>query len=175
MIYPRYYKLAPEKVIRLEPNQIFVFGSNLRGRHGAGAALDAAVYFGAVEGQGSGLQGRSLAVPTKDRYMKPLSSTDVRQSIRASVLDVLQKNHSTELVFSAVGCGFAGHHPEDIAAVFCTEEVWPAYITSRIHLPPVFMRHVCLHLTRRMLHLMNATDMQAFYSMQDAARLYLPA
>lgn len=47
-------------------NTVFVFGSNPEGRHGAGAAKIARVHFGAVYGQGEGLQGHSYAIPTKD-------------------------------------------------------------------------------------------------------------
>jgi len=47
-------------------NTVFVFGSNPEGRHGAGAAKVARVHFGAVYGQGEGLQGHSYAIPTKD-------------------------------------------------------------------------------------------------------------
>lgn len=48
------------------PDTVFVFGSNPEGRHGAGAAKTARLQFGAVYGQGEGLQGRSYAIPTKD-------------------------------------------------------------------------------------------------------------
>lgn len=52
--------------IQPAPDIIFVFGSNVEGRHGAGAAKNARLRFGAVYGQGEGLQGRSYAIPTKD-------------------------------------------------------------------------------------------------------------
>ena len=53
-------------------HEIFVFGSNLAGRHGAGAAKEARLSWGAIYGQGVGLQGYSYAIPTKSQYMKPL-------------------------------------------------------------------------------------------------------
>ena len=53
--------------------EIFVFGSNLAGRHGKGGALTARVHHGAVYGQGEGLQGRSYAIPTKDLDLRILS------------------------------------------------------------------------------------------------------
>ena len=56
-----------------EAMKIFVFGSNLAGRHGAGAALDARRYHGAVYGVGEGLMGNAYAIPTKDRALKPRS------------------------------------------------------------------------------------------------------
>ena len=61
-MYNREY--TSERIIRLEPNEIFVFGSNLAGAHGGGAARIALDCFGAVWGQGVGLQGQSYAIPT---------------------------------------------------------------------------------------------------------------
>ena len=59
--YPLY---TPENITELRENEIFVFGSNLRGMHGSGAARVAMNRFGAVWGKGVGLQGRSYAIPT---------------------------------------------------------------------------------------------------------------
>lgn len=56
--------------IKPEPDVIFVFGSNPEGRHGAGAAKVARLQFGAVYGQGEGLQGNAYALPTKDLRVK---------------------------------------------------------------------------------------------------------
>ena len=61
-MYNREY--TPERIIELKPNEIFVFGSNLAGSHGGGAAQLAYKRFGAVWGQGVGLQGQSYAIPT---------------------------------------------------------------------------------------------------------------
>ena len=57
-------RTTPEFITSLEPNEIFVFGSNLRGMHGGGAAYIAYRKFGAIMGQGVGLQGQSYAIPT---------------------------------------------------------------------------------------------------------------
>ncbi len=70
------------------PDVVFVFGSNPEGRHGAGAAKIAKLYFGAVYGQGEGLQGRSYAIPTKDLRVKQnngfksIPSGEITKSIR---------------------------------------------------------------------------------------------
>jgi hypothetical protein len=58
-------RFTPEKIEKLNPNQIFVFGSNEKGIHGKGAALQAKKVFGAVQGCGFGLTGNSFAIPTK--------------------------------------------------------------------------------------------------------------
>lgn len=71
-----------------EPDVIFVFGSNPEGRHGAGAAKTARLYFGAKYGQGEGPQGRSYAIPTKDLRVtenhgfRSISAERITQSIR---------------------------------------------------------------------------------------------
>ena len=63
-LYIMKYKYTPEFIDELESNEIFVFGSNLAGMHGGGAARFAYKRFGAVWGQGVGLQGQSYAIPT---------------------------------------------------------------------------------------------------------------
>ena len=96
---------------------IFVFGSNLAGRHGKGAALFARRYHGAIYGQGIGLQGNSYAIPTKDANLKTLSL----HSIERHILDfkIFSSNHP-ELLFNItrVGCGLAGYTDEVIAPMF---------------------------------------------------------
>ena len=57
-------RYTPERITELKPNEVFVFGSNLNGYHGGGAARIAMDKFGAVWGQGVGLQGQSYAIPT---------------------------------------------------------------------------------------------------------------
>ena len=62
---------------------IFVFGSNLAGRHGAGAARFAVLHHGAIYGQGIGLQGQSYGIPTKDWQVETLPLVDVAQHVEA--------------------------------------------------------------------------------------------
>lgn len=61
----RNYRTTPEHIVILAENEIFVFGSNLGGKHNGGAACTARLKFGAIQGQGVGLQGQSYAIPTK--------------------------------------------------------------------------------------------------------------
>lgn len=105
--------------------EIFTFGSNLAGRHGAGAALFARQNHGAVTGRGVGRQGSSYAIPTKDgRYGASLSDPKQTLSIdeiRPYVDDFIQHaNDHPELTFklTAIGCGLAGYKPEQIAPLF---------------------------------------------------------
>ncbi len=96
---------------------VFVFGSNLAGVHGAGAARYALQHEGAIRGLGKGHHGNSYALPTKDHEIRSLS---LRQ-IRAYVLEFLgyAMTHP-ELVFKVtrIGCGLAGFKDLDIAPLF---------------------------------------------------------
>lgn len=97
--------------------QIFVFGSNLAGRHGKGAAKFALEKFGAKYGQGWGLQGSSYAIPTKDYSLRTLPLWKIALSIME--FTAYAKLHS-ELQFNVtrVGCGLAGYTEDEIAPLF---------------------------------------------------------
>jgi hypothetical protein len=96
---------------------IFVFGSNLAGRHGKGAALHARQHHGAIYGQGEGLQGSSYGIPTKDERLRTLPLETVRDHVER--FKGFARQHP-ELTFevTAIGCGLAGYKPEDIAPFF---------------------------------------------------------
>jgi len=110
-------RFTPENINQLAPNEIFVFGSNLAGIHGAGAARLAFDRFGAVWGVGIGHQGKSYALPTKDKDINTLSLPEITNH----VVDFLEyaKNHP-EFTFlvTKIGCGLAGWDVEDIAPCF---------------------------------------------------------
>lgn len=120
-------RITPNHIQQLAPGQIFVFGSNLAGMHGGGAARAARLYFGAKMGQGVGLQGQSYAIPTMQGGV---------ETIRPYVDDFIRyaKAHP-ELTFlvTRIGCGIAGFDADDIAPLF--EE---AKTVSNIHLPQDF-------------------------------------
>lgn len=96
---------------------IFVFGSNLAGRHGKGAALHARKVHGAVYGVGVGPTGSAYAIPTKDERIKTLPL----ERIEIHVADFLNyaKDHP-ELTFlvTRIGCGLAGYKDHQIAPMF---------------------------------------------------------
>lgn len=96
---------------------IFVFGSNLAGRHGKGAAKIAKDKFGAVYGVGQGLTGQSYAIPTKDKVLKALSIKEINQYVLEFSSFVESNSHLTFFI-TAVGCGLAGYKDEDIAPLF---------------------------------------------------------
>jgi hypothetical protein len=96
---------------------IFVFGSNLAGRHGKGAALYARQHHGAVYGRGMGLQGNSYAIPTKDARLNSLPLDEIRRYV--DEFKAFASAHP-EMIFqvTAIGCGLAGYTPEKIAPLF---------------------------------------------------------
>jgi hypothetical protein len=96
---------------------IFVFGSNLAGRHGKGAALHARQKCGAVYGQGVGLQGSSYAIPTKDEQLRTLPLDRIRMYV--AEFRAFAAAHQ-ELIFevTAIGCGLAGYNVSQIAPMF---------------------------------------------------------
>lgn len=96
---------------------IFVFGSNLAGRHGKGDALIARRKHGAIYGQGEGLQGNSYGLPTKDAFIRSLPLAEVKKSVERFL--VFARAHP-EMNFDvqAVGCRLAGFTPAQIAPMF---------------------------------------------------------
>ena len=117
-------RTPPAFITSLEPNEIFVFGSNLKGLHGGGAAYVAYRKFGAVMGQGVGLQGQSYAIPTMQGGV---------ETIRPYVENFISfARQHTELTFlvTRIGCGIAGFTDEDIAPLFA-----PAHHADNIVLP----------------------------------------
>lgn len=96
---------------------IFVFGSNLAGRHGKGAALYARQHHGAIYGQGVGLQGSSYAIPTKDGRLHTLPLTIINMYVDA-FKQFATKHPEMAFQVTAIGCGLAGYKPEEIAPMF---------------------------------------------------------
>jgi hypothetical protein len=96
---------------------IFVFGSNLAGRHGAGAAKWAVENRGARWWQGIGLQGNSYGIPTKDENIVTLS-LDRIQGYVDDFLRFAEDNPDMTFQLTPIGCGLAGLTPEQIAPMF---------------------------------------------------------
>ena len=105
-------RIAPSYISKLAPNEVFVFGSNLEGMHGGGAALTAYKKFGAVWGQGVGLQGQSYAIPTMQGGV---------ETIKPYVDEFIQfarKHPDLRFLVTPIGCGIAGFKPSQIAPLF---------------------------------------------------------
>lgn len=96
---------------------IFVFGSNLAGRHGKGAALAARKEHGAEYGVGIGRTGNAYAIPTKDKHLQSLSLGEIERHV---IYFINYAWDHPDLAFNvtAIGCGLAGYKPEQIAPFF---------------------------------------------------------
>lgn len=109
-MYNREY--TPERITELKPNEIFVFGSNLAGSHGGGAARLAYNRFGAIWGQGVGLQGQSYAIPTMQGGVETIEPY-VEQFI-----DFAFRHRELKFLVTRIGCGIAGFTAYEIAPLF---------------------------------------------------------
>ena len=117
MPYLNYSYHADGEAPEVSTGMIFVFGSNLAGRHGAGAALLAHEKFGAVLGRGSGPMGKSYGIPTKDKNLRRLGLAEIK--IHAYNFMVYAEAHPKARFFiTRVGCGLAGYKNEQIAPLF---------------------------------------------------------
>ena len=112
-------RITPNYITRLEPNEIFVFGSNLAGFHGGGAARIAYEQFGAEWGVGAGRTGQCYAIPTMQGGV---------ETIRPCVNEFIEyaKQHP-EWIFlvTRIGCGIAGFTDEQIAPLFAAARDLP--------------------------------------------------
>lgn len=98
-------------------DRIFCFGSNLAGRHGAGAAKDARLFHGAIYGKGIGLQGKSYAIPTKDENLRTLPIEAIQVHV-SKFMAFARQNPEMEFEVTKIGCGLAGYTPADIGPLF---------------------------------------------------------
>ena len=105
-------KITPTNITELKPNEVFVFGSNMKGMHIGGAARVAAEKFGAEWGNPIGLQGQSYAIPTMFKDVE-----DIKPYVESFIK--FAEEHS-ELFFyvTLIGCGIAGFKPSEIAPLF---------------------------------------------------------
>lgn len=104
--------ITPNHITELKPNEIFVFGSNLQGYHGGGAARLAMNQWGAVWGQGTGLQGQTYAIPTMQGGIGTIRPY-IDQFIKFA-----QNDPEKTFLVTEIGCGIAGFRPADIAPLF---------------------------------------------------------
>ena len=109
-MYNREY--TPDMISALKENEIFVFGSNLGGMHGGGAARAAYNRFGAVWGQGVGLQGQSYAIPTMQGGVETI------KPYVDEFIGFAQAHPEYKFLVTRIGCGIAGFRDEQIAPLF---------------------------------------------------------
>lgn len=117
-------------------DEVFVFGSNVAGVHGKGAARTALEKYGAIYGIGVGAAGRSYAIPTKDKHIQTMSLRDIKPYID-QFLEYARLNHNTKFFVTAVGCGLAGYSMYEMAPMF-------AAATDNCRLPPEWVNVITL-------------------------------
>lgn len=115
-------------ITRLAPNEIFVFGSNLAGMHGGGAAWIAQKLFGAIPGVGVGIQGQSYGIPTMQGGVETIAPY-VDQFV-----EYAKEHPQLKFLVTPIGCGIAGFTPEEIAPLFAN-----ALSVKNILLPESFV------------------------------------
>lgn len=125
-------RTTPDDIKKLEQGHIFVFGSNLSGRHGKGAAKTA-LGWGAKWGQAAGLQGRTYGIPTKDASIRRTLTIKEIKPFVDEFIEFSKNNPNLIFLVTEVGCGLAGHKQKDIAPLFLN-----AVDVENIYLPEKF-------------------------------------
>lgn len=105
-------RYTPENITSLDKDEIFVFGSNLRGLHHGGAARIAHERFGAIMGQGVGLQGQSYAIPTMQGGVETI------KPYVDEFIELAREWDQITFLVTRIGCGIAGFTDEQIAPLF---------------------------------------------------------
>ena len=118
-------RTTPERITSLGSNEIFVFGSNLAGMHGGGAAWIAYRKFGAIMGQGVGLQGRSYGIPTMQGGVETI------KPYVDEFIEFAKSRQDLTFLVTRIGCGIAGFTDEEISPLF-----EKAHEVANIVLPP---------------------------------------
>ncbi len=117
-------EFTPDMISELKENEIFVFGSNLGGFHGGGAARAALNHFGAIWGQGVGLQGRSYAIPTMH------GGVDAIKPYVDEFIDFARQHQQYKFLVTRIGCGIAGFTVAEMAPLFSEAIDLPNVILS---------------------------------------------
>ncbi len=128
-----YLKYTPENITSLEEDEVVVFGSNLAGAHYGGAAYTAVKRFGAIMGQGVGMQGQSYAIPTMQGGVETI------KPYVDEFIELAREWDQTTFYVTRIGCGIAGFKDEEIAPLF--DEAMDLY---NVRLPESFA-----HIIRR--------------------------
>jgi len=112
-------EFTPERITSLRADEVFVFGSNLAGMHGGGAAYAAFQKFGAVWGCGVGLQGQSYAIPTMQGGVETI------KPYVDEFIDFARSRPDLFFYVTRIGCGIAGFADAEIAPLFAAARAVP--------------------------------------------------
>jgi len=111
-------RITPNNIKSLKDNEIFVFGSNESGIHGAGAAKLAKTLWGAIYGKAEGIQGRCYAIPTKNKDISKTLSVDQIQIYVDNFINFAKCYPTLIFLVTEIGCGLAGLTPKQVAPLF---------------------------------------------------------
>ena len=129
-------RITPENITSISENEVFVFGSNLSGRHGKGAAKTA-LGWGAKWGQAAGIQGRTYGIPTKDASIRRTLTIEEIKPFVDEFIEFAKANKKLTFLVTEIGCGLAGLKPKEVAPLFKE-----AVNVFNIHLPSRFWHKV---------------------------------
>ncbi len=121
------HRIASDRIANLADGEVFVFGSNIQGFHGGGAAWYAHKNFGAEWGVGEGLTGRTYALPTME------GEASLQRAVQ-NFTDCARQHKELTFLVTAVGCGIAGYTPDEVAPLFKE-----AAALENVYLPQVFV------------------------------------
>lgn len=128
-------RITPEDIQEIQDSQVFVFGSNEAGIHGAGAAK-VALAFGAEMYKGFGFGGNTFAIPTKDWAIKSLPLETIKHYVDRFLV-AAKMYEDLEFLVTKIGCGLAGYQVADIAPMFKE-----AVDIENVHLPEEFWNYL---------------------------------
>ena len=115
---------TPDKVTYVAENEILAFGSNLQGKHGKGAALDAKLYHGAITNKGEGFMGEAYAIPTKKEPYVVMDVDDLKPGF-ANFIKWAKATPEKTIMLPAIGTNNAGFTPKQIVTAFGSDLVQP--------------------------------------------------
>lgn len=145
-------RVTPEYIESLDTNQVFVFGSNLAGLHGGGAARTAYKHFGAIWGQGVGIQGQSYGIPTMQ------GGTETIEPYVKDFIEFARSRAELTFLVTRIGCGIAGFTDREIAPLF-----YSARNVPNIYLPESFWDVLELHDPYELSRFIEAQDNNSSY------------
>src|SRR5574344_148125 len=159
--------IAADRIDILEEHEIFVFGSNLAGRHGGGAARAANMKFGAEWGVGVGLTGQSYAIPTMQGGVETI------KPYVDEFISFVQAHSEFFFFVTRIGCGIAGFKDRDIAPLFaeamkldniCLPESFIQVIAPSVLKAPTSYRLMQIGQCRTLADIVKTLNTQNHYS-----------
>lgn len=129
-------RITEDNIKKVQEHEVFVFGSNLGGKHGKGAAKTA-LGFGAIWGVASGIQGKTYGIPTKDASIRRILTIKEITPFVNEFIEYAKLNTDKVFLVTEIGCGLSKYKPKDIAPLF-KECIY----LENVHLPQKFWHKI---------------------------------